>query len=168
MREPWQRAMSDYSYILIKPGTQHLSPEQNLTQIFPTDVFTFAMSPGIPNCATKMLNGFQCGETVDLTDYHIDVAKQVLSKILFVGITENFKESVCLFSWLYGGEASPLHMQKTRQTPHLGSRSMQDVLSPQQRILFNAAYKYDIELYRFARELFMNRYHLTGCAISES
>lgn len=163
LRDPWSRVISDYNYILSKPTTRHLSPEQNLTNLFPTDVFSYVMTPGINNCATKMLNGFQCGEVVDLTNDHLDIAKQVISKILFVGLTENFKQSLCLFTWMYGGEVAPVHLTKTRQTAYRTSKNIKDVLSPHQRSMFKTAYRYDIELYSFARELFDNRYQLTGC-----
>jgi hypothetical protein len=168
VRDPWTRGISDYNYILGKPLTKHLSPEQNLTALFPTDVYNFLMAPGISNCATKMLNGYQCGASVDLTDDHLDTAKQVLSKILFFGLTESFKESLCLFTWLYGGEVRPEHLKQSRQTVYQTSRNIDEVLSVLQKDMFMNTYRYDIELYEFAQEMFYNRYRLTGCAFNKN
>lgn len=163
MRDPWQRAISDYNYILNRPDTQHLSPEQNISALFPIGVFAYLMAPGISNCATKMLNGYQCGEIVQLQENHLNIAKQVLSKILFVGLTDQFLKSLCLFSWLYGGEVKLEHTRKSRQTKYTTSRNINEVLTIDQILLFRQVYRFDIELYTFAAEMFDSRFQLTGC-----
>ena len=163
MRDPWKRAISDYNYILARPDTKHLSPEQNVSALFPIDVFGYLMAPGISNCATKMLNGYQCGEVVELQERHLDIAKQVLSKMLFVGLTDQFLKSVCLFSWLYGGEVKKEHTRKSRETKYTTSSDINDVLTRDQILLFLHAYRFDIELYGFATEIFESRFQLTGC-----
>lgn len=163
MRDPWKRAISDYNYIMNNPNAKHLSPEQNLTALFPVNVFTYLMSPGIPNCATKMLNGFQCGENVPLSVDHLDTAKQVLTKILFVGITDYFRESVCLFTWLYGGTVQSFHYQKSRVTNYSTATGIDEILTLSQKQAFLHVYRYDIELYEFALDLFKSRYEGTGC-----
>ena len=53
LRHPWRRAISDFNYIRMKPKTQHLSPEINVTDL-PDSMFEYLMYPGIANCATKV------------------------------------------------------------------------------------------------------------------
>ena len=64
-----------------------------------------------------MMNGIQCGETPDppLNRTHINRAKQMLMIMIFFGITEHFKSSVCLMAWMHGGDPQPSHFAVSRQ-----------------------------------------------------
>ena len=101
LREPWGRLQSDFHYFQSKPFTGHLGSNVNNTLLLQkaTDLLAFATYPGLPNCATKvcsidipfkvsfvalihvcipsqMLNGFQCGDDVILTEAHLHIAKE--------------------------------------------------------------------------------------------
>ena len=75
--------------------------------------------PGISNCMTKMLNGIQCGDdinynTVDMVKM-VKNAKLALFSLAFVGVQEQYKLSLCLFSYLYGGTLDEYHiLQQSR------------------------------------------------------
>jgi hypothetical protein len=166
LRHPWNRLQSDYHYFLSKPHSQHLGKEINTTHLLQivSTLFDYTQYPGIANCATKMLNGYQCGELVELNDSHAVTAKQVLTAIPWFGITEYFNTSVCQFSWMYGGDPQPLHFQRYRQGQyqHL---SMEEALDDTQRRLFLHSERYDLMIYEFALSLFLQRHQVTECPI---
>lgn len=60
---------------------------------------------GIPSCQTKMLTGKTCGNgDAKVTSATVVEAKHRLAdKMAFVGLTEMFNASVCLFHHMYGG-----------------------------------------------------------------
>jgi len=72
------RIQSGYYYLLANPNTSLFGPEINVGHLLNTtkSVFDFAMYPGISNCATKMLNGIQCGEDIILQESHLATAKE--------------------------------------------------------------------------------------------
>ena len=79
-------------------------------------LYTFIQLPGIHNCATKMLNGIECGNNNILINYtHIDIAKDILLRFVYFGITEHFHTSICMMSWLYGGSVHPYHFKVWRK-----------------------------------------------------
>jgi len=139
LRHPWNRLQSDYHYFKSKPNSAHLSPEIDPIALLAyhehehehehestynelSGLVRFIHYPGISNCMTKMLNGFQCGDDLDHVlqsvgddEYSTDMkeellltnAKNSLQSFLFVGIQEQFDRSICLFVWMYGmGSAS--------------------------------------------------------------
>jgi hypothetical protein len=64
----------------------------------------YAKFRGIAGCATRMLTGSTCadhtGEVV--SPNRIEQAKKAVKKLAFVGLTEEWDESVCLFHRKYG------------------------------------------------------------------
>jgi hypothetical protein len=67
-------------------------------------VSEFIKAPGIPGCQTKMLLGQSCSANWHAEDKDIAQAKQVVDKaFVFVGLTEAFNASVCLFHHMFGG-----------------------------------------------------------------
>ncbi|CAE7731803.1 CPK2, partial [Symbiodinium microadriaticum] len=74
----------------------------------------FARYPGIAGCMTRMLTGKNCAE--DSNDRTapfdggralVDEAKKVVGELSFVGLTERWNESVCLFHRMFGGSVNP-------------------------------------------------------------
>ena len=53
-----------------------------------------------------MLLGYFCNENIVLTREHVEAAKQVLQRVAFVGLTDFYAESICLFHQMYGGVVS--------------------------------------------------------------
>ena len=85
-----------------------------------------------------------------------------LSTIMFFGITERFRASLCLFTWMYGGSVKKEHLNIFRKGDYV-SRSIEEVLSPEEQLVFLRSERFDLELYDFAIRLFESRYTLTSC-----
>lgn len=166
LRHPWDRLQSDYHYLLSKPQSQHLGEEINTSHVFEksSTLFDYTQYPGISNCATKMLNGYQCGENIDLNDSHGEIAKQVLTALPWFGITEYFKTSVCQFSWMYGGDPQAFHFQVFRKGQYKYMR-MEEALNDTQQKSFTYSERYDLQIYAFALNLFLQRHEVTGCPV---
>ena len=165
LRHPWNRLQSDYHYILSKPETQHLSPEINITHLLlnVSSLYEYIKYPGISNCAVKMLNGIQCGDSfIEITDKHLEISKQVLSSFLWFGITEYFKTSVCQFSWMYGSNPTNIDFQKHRSGNYT-FKLMEEVLNETEMNDFVFHEIFDIELYKFGLEIFESRQQVTTC-----
>ena len=63
---------------------------------------TFSEQPEVLGCATRMLTGFPCvGPTTVLAE-DVRAAVAALSKLGFVGLTERWTASVCLFHRTFG------------------------------------------------------------------
>ena len=64
--------------MLTNPTTAVLGPEIDVAHLLNTtnNVLDYAIYPGISNCMTKMLNGIQCGENIELTESHLTIAKE--------------------------------------------------------------------------------------------
>eukprot|EP00039_Didymoeca_costata_P003417 m.67520 g.67520 ORF g.67520 m.67520 type:complete len:351 (+) comp11897_c0_seq1:122-1174(+) len=75
--------------------------------------------PGIRSCQVKMMTGRYCAEYSLVTNQDLENAKKHLSTALaFVGLTDYFNESVCLFHAMFGGnprESSFSHARPTSQ-----------------------------------------------------
>lgn len=164
LRNPWNRLQSTYQYLLSKPESNMLAPEINNTHMFGsvTSFYEFVMFPGISNCMTKMFNGYQCGQDIELNDRHLDIAKKVLLSMLFVGITEKFKTSVCMMSWMYGGKVESYHFGKFRENVYQ-RKAINDIFTPIQRFSFLFNERFDIALYDYANSLFEHRLNHTRC-----
>ena len=79
-------------------------------------LYTYIQLPGIHNCATKMLNGIECGNNnIHINHTHIEIAKDILLRFVYFGITEHFHTSICMMSWLYGGRVHPYHFKVWRK-----------------------------------------------------
>jgi hypothetical protein len=166
LRHPWNRLQSDYYYLKSKPHSEHLGVEINTTHLLSVvhNVYEYTSYPGLSNCATKMLNGIQCAEDFELSEHHLFIAKQVLSAMLWFGITEYFQSSVCQFSWMYGGDPEPLHFSKAREGSY-NYQTMQQALneSEQERVISQE--RFDLQLYEFAVETFLGRVKSTQCPL---
>lgn len=109
-RKPSQRLISAY---IDGYHTQGFSDDTYLAlrkQCDGKTVGCFARFPGVAGCATRMLTGKRCAD--DPAKYpegipsHIERvpdAIEALKKMTFVGITEEWDESVCLFHLMFGG-----------------------------------------------------------------
>jgi hypothetical protein len=75
----------------------------------------FALMAVALNFTLTLSLGIQCAADVPLNDTHLAVAKEVLMSLLFFGITEHFKTSVCQLAWMYGGDPVPKHFTVSRR-----------------------------------------------------
>ena len=164
LRHPWNRLQSNYFYMKSIPSSKILGAEINETHLLDSvnSVYEFSAYPGIANCATKMLSGIQCGAAVEVNETHLGIAKEVLSASLFFGLTEYFKTSVCMLSWMYGGDVLPYHFKKAREGNYT-RKTMREALSDEQLTAFLHRERFDLSLYDFAEEMFQHRLQLIGC-----
>ena len=166
VRHPWDRLLSTFHYLKANPHSAMLAPDINtsvLLSLAPT-IQAFVAYPGINNCMTKMLNGLRCGESIEINEQHLDVAKRVLTALQGFGITGYFKTSICLFYWMYGGDVNSQFFQKWRQG-HYDKGSAMDILGQETYNVFLHREKFDLELYSYAHSLFLSRLSTTGCPI---
>lgn len=66
-------------------------------------VFEFARYPAIQSCQTKMLLGEYCGEYLNITTQMFHEAIRRVLNMEFVGLTDAFNASVCLWHHQFGG-----------------------------------------------------------------
>lgn len=168
LRHPWNRLQSDFYYLKSKPTSEHLGPNINVSHVLSTasSVFEYSIYPGISNCITKMLNGIQCTQKFELTNNHLDTAKQVVAAMLWFGITEMFKTSVCQFNFMYGGVTEEFQFKKSREGSYL-YEEMTVALNEDELNLFLFNERFDIEVYVFALRIFKSRQQLTNCPYLE-
>jgi hypothetical protein len=109
-----------------------------------------------------MINGFQCGQSVTLTQQHLTLAKDALMRSSFVGLQEHFAASVCLFQWTLGGAEVEERHFKTSRVGNYTRLTIQEALTPSERLKFQFSERFDIELYAFAKNLVMQRLGISG------
>lgn len=168
LRHPWARIQSDYYYMRAFPETKHLSPEIDVSHVLTTchSPQDYALYPGVSNCATKIFNGIPCGDaSVTLTSEHLEIAKESLMHLLFIGIMEHYRSSLCVFTWMYGG--SPSVSTLVTQVIRGGTYPLLswDDLDPSFRERFREQESMDLQLYSYAYSLFVDRLALTNCTL---
>lgn len=114
-RDPRKRAVSAWNHA---KHTHHLGTK-NAESLFPNSrqnlevdtpaVRDFARHMHVQACQTKMLVGGQCGMYHNLTTERIEEAHRRLKHLAFVGLTDAYNMSVCLFHQMWGGVPQP-HM----------------------------------------------------------
>eukprot|EP00750_Incisomonas_marina_P014200 INCI17617.5.p1 GENE.INCI17617.5~~INCI17617.5.p1 ORF type:complete len:630 (+),score=94.57 INCI17617.5:1460-3349(+) len=78
---------------------------------------TYAEWPDIPHCQTKMLLGTACAHRRTLNQSDVDQAVLHIRRgFAFVGITDRYHESICLFHAMFGGPL--LHLETFNTRPH--------------------------------------------------
>eukprot|EP00440_Ansanella_granifera_P011921 gb/GFBE01012958.1/.p1 GENE.gb/GFBE01012958.1/~~gb/GFBE01012958.1/.p1 ORF type:complete len:425 (+),score=64.11 gb/GFBE01012958.1/:1-1275(+) len=115
LRRPNQRLISAYH-------ARHVSGFGDVeTELWMTcsDAACFARFPGVAGCMTRMLTGGTCADSLQQTDLadRADQAVEALQHLAFVGLTEEWDESVCLFHVMFGGsmnsaELKDVHMSR--------------------------------------------------------
>lgn len=62
------------------------------------------------------MNGFHCAVDVEVTSEMTEAAIALLDGAAFVGLTEEWNDSICLFHAMYGGELNPHSFSNVRST----------------------------------------------------
>ncbi|KAJ1450195.1 hypothetical protein M885DRAFT_533001 [Pelagophyceae sp. CCMP2097] len=72
---------------------------------------TFACWPGVFGCQTRMLLGRPCydPEQLPFSEEDVDRARRTIEGFGFVGVTEEFGRSICLFDAMFPGPAPATH-----------------------------------------------------------
>ena len=98
----------------------------------------FARYPGIAGCMTRMLSGRTCTELSHVRGSNpfdggrafVGKAKEAVAQLAFVGLTERWNESVCLFHRMFGGSINPGEfMNFHHHQGHDGSDMYEDELN---------------------------------------
>lgn len=164
LREPVKRVISEYRHILRHP-TNWLHEEFVTKQV---SLKEYVTNPKYAYLATNyqmfMLTGTVRGSLfMDRTkdkepllsdEARLALAKQRLEQYAFVGLTEQYEASVALLAFTFGWQAP-------QEIPHLNSaptKTVIDDLDVETQSALLACNKLDLELYRFAEELFAERY----------
>jgi len=89
------------------PTTKHSCTINNSNKTYHNPLECFARYPGIAGCMTRMLSGETCADGI-LQENGIENLQMALDVILnhldFVGLTEEWNESICQFHRLFGGK----------------------------------------------------------------
>lgn len=149
-REPARRAMSAYLY-------QDLRSNGRLRAT--THVLNYTSN--VAGMVVKMLagqeDGNDCRDMERTCHRHItpnvSEATRRLSEFQFIGLTDEFNKSLCLFHLQFGGQCLQVELQNSRPTTHsaVGQRMKNDVDLME---AVRAADPFDSELYRHAQVQF--------------
>jgi len=89
------------------PTTKHSCKIDNSNKTYHNPLECFARYPGIAGCMTRMLSGETCADGI-LQENGIENLQMALDVILnpldFVGLMEEWNESICQFHRLFGGK----------------------------------------------------------------
>lgn len=87
------------------------------------DIHEYSKYPGIVGCQTKMLLGEYCGLDINITKAMHEEAIRRVHKMKFVGLTDAFNASVCLFHHTFGGTPEKyMFTTHTRNGKHLAKK----------------------------------------------
>jgi hypothetical protein len=125
--------------------------------------------PGVLGCQTKMLTGHSCLSSLPSHQLPqlVEKAKEILSThMAFVGLTERWAESICLFHAMYGGHTSQFEFTNSR--PALIDENDLPIRIHQSQ--FNLTDPYDNQIYQWAEHWFeeQKQFHqkeVTKCLI---
>jgi hypothetical protein len=84
----------------------------------------YARYPGIAGCSARMLAGKYCADPSAIEDPHwdhglsyVETAVKNVASLHFVGLTEEWDESVCLFHRMFGGRVNPAEFKDFHSHP---------------------------------------------------
>ncbi len=151
LRNPVERVISTYFYILRTPGHTHYQTTKNLSLY---DFVKNGVSQiGIDNGMTRLLCGIKDGASIpfgECTEAMLESAKTNLSRYFsVVGLTKRFDETVLLLNKLFGWNPFYIKENVTARRP---SRISMDTIE-----LIKKNNKLGIELYNYAEALFDNQ-----------
>jgi hypothetical protein len=137
------------------------------------NISAFVQHPAIKSCQTKMMVGRVCADGRSITDVQLKQAMVKLEHTLaFVGLTDAFNASICLFHHMHGGLPQPymfetvggLRSSKFLVTGYKKSKKYKPLPGGGERVVPEAWRDIDplddpmdTRLYAFARGLFIRR-----------
>mmetsp|Transcript_25902 Transcript_25902/g.38274 ORF Transcript_25902/g.38274 Transcript_25902/m.38274 type:complete len:623 (+) Transcript_25902:136-2004(+) len=152
-RDPSKRVLSAFNYNMLSDGLTYEEYVQLIKQCNATNPMCYSNFPGISHCMTKMLVGHKCSENVEVDTAKLEKAKQNLENLSFIGIVEEWNETVCQFYKTFGG------------VPNQGSftnvnAAYQTMKNKKLEASFLRSYRddFDQEIYNLAKKEFQSRY----------
>lgn len=164
LRDPLTRVVSEYRHLMRDPNTRHnktfINPNLSLKEYVTNPQYAFlATNYQVFMVAGSIRGSIFMDRTLEkgplLSDEaRLALAKQRLEQYTFVGLTEQYEASIELLTYTFGWDTLP-------EIPHLNtapSKTVLDDLDPETYRALVACNELDLELYRFAEELFAERY----------
>jgi len=102
-------------------------------------------------CQTKMVVGYRCASDTVLTKTHMKKAKKRIERMGFVGITDDWNRSICLFHRQFGGKIFDVEYRNEREG-HYKKNEFRRVNDT-----------FDDELYKYVKKLVNKRFLKFGC-----
>jgi len=116
VRDPRRRLYSAYHYNMHADG---MIPEDRTLMLRTVkSLKDYAAFPGIAGCQTKMFAGFSCAYNITITPAIRAKALERLRKVAFVGDTDDWPNSICLFHSMFGGEINNHSFYNVRPSNH--------------------------------------------------
>ena len=173
-RNPIDRIISAFLFadgMMIPRGFPDYSIEMELRKNITSSkypIYTYAITPGIPQCQSKMIMGYECGNDVlpfnnkQLNEIH----RRILEDFIFFGLQEESKASYELFIAMLGiGHLNDTHIfERKLLPPYLQSYRQNDYVTNQQKVILKQTLKdlswhdrSDEFLYDIAKKIFYKR-----------
>ena len=149
LRDPFERVISDYYFILRTPHNPHyqLMVDKKMTlkqTVESTDPLIM-----MRNTQTILVAGLWRANVAECTPEILALAQDNLRRYFTVGLTEKFDHSLLMLQKRFGwGDITYRKLNVTRNRPK------KSALSPEEMQAIQRTNQYDIELYQFAQELF--------------
>jgi len=151
MREPVNRVISQYTYILsMKDNPHNLSTESGEMTI--RQYYDSGIHPQLVNGQTQLISGniLNKGTNPNVSNEFLEIAKNNIEKhFLLIGLTERFSETLLLLKRELGWK-TPYYSKAnvTKKKPRHSNISEEDI------DFIKAKNQLDIQLYDFATDLF--------------
>ena len=117
VRDPKIRLRSAYQYKMLTPGLNASMKKELQNTVH--NLVDFSLFPGVKGCQTKMFTGSHCSDhTVNVSFATVLEARKIISRhFAFIGITDRWLESICLFHAMYGGKVKSVEIENVRPSP---------------------------------------------------
>jgi len=154
-REPFDRLVSGFNYDRHMDGKlrhyRQLIGKAVRGQNRGTQFEMYYKFGELLGCQTKMVVGYRCASHSVLTKSHLKKAKQRIKRMRFVGITNDWNRSICLFHKQFGGQIFDVEYRDERAGHYKKHefRRVNDI--------------FDDELYNYVKKLVHERFHEFGC-----
>lgn len=153
LREPIARVVSHYEYIRRMPGDPHYRAVKDMT----LEEFAQKLTAGKVG---KNIQTYHVAKTMrfnldSLTPTEIlELAKASLDQFGFVGLVERFQDSLFLLSYIFGWK--PI-INTRKENAAKAKKAIEDLPASTLEVI-KANSLLDIELYEYAREIFVSRF----------
>ncbi|CAK0809223.1 unnamed protein product [Prorocentrum cordatum] len=123
-RRPSQRLISGHRDKLHASGFTERVKKRLVESCMTRGAGCYARFPGIAGCSARMLAGSTCADASAIDDprwdhgqSYVDTAVTNVARLQFVGVTEDWDESVCLFHRMFGGRVNPAEFKDFHSHP---------------------------------------------------
>merc|ERR1712232_113816 len=105
-----------------------------------------------------MVLGHGCTEHYKLTERNLALAKRIISRMKFIGLSDEWNRSICLFHKQFGGNLN-INELKVDEKEDTEENALDD------KILFDGSDndRFDEELYHHVQTIVYERFELYGC-----